>query len=56
VVARLWQRNRFFAGEGLLSHRHTSINEVPIAEADRKFQRSLGQRPDDYPSLSDFGF
>ncbi len=48
--------NWLFAADGLMSHRHSSINEMPIAEADRKFLWPLGRRPDDYPSLSDFGF
>lgn len=45
-----------FAEDGLMRARHASINEQPIAEADRKFHWPLGRRPDDYPSLSDFGF
>lgn len=48
--------NWLFAEDGLMSHRHSSINEMPIAEAERKFHWPLGRRPDDYPSLSDFGF
>ena len=45
-----------FEEDGLMIHRHTSINEHPIAEADRKFQWPLGRRPDGHPGLSDFGF
>ncbi|MEM7742863.1 MAG: nuclear transport factor 2 family protein [Pseudomonadota bacterium] len=45
-----------FDAAGLMAHRHASINEHPIAEADRKFRWPLGRRPDDHPSLSDFGF
>ncbi|WP_299044144.1 nuclear transport factor 2 family protein [uncultured Tateyamaria sp.] len=45
-----------FDADGLMAHRHASINEHPIAEADRKFHWPLGRRPDDHPSLSDFGF
>lgn len=45
-----------FAADGLMAHRHASINEMPIREEDRKFRWPLGRRPDDYPGLSDFGF
>ena len=45
-----------FEDDGLMTHRHASINEHPIAEADRKFFWPLGRRPDDHPGLSDFGF
>jgi uncharacterized protein len=45
-----------FEDDGLMAHRHASINEHPIAEADRKFFWPLGRRPDDHPGLSDFGF
>lgn len=47
-----WQ----FAEDGLMRTRHASINEHPIAEADRKFRWALGRRPDDHPGLSGFGF
>ena len=57
----LWFRaygneNWEFEDDGLMAHRHASINELPIAEADRKFFWPLGRRPDDHPALSDFGF
>lgn len=45
-----------FAEDGLMRYRHSSINEQPIAAADRKFHWPLGRRPDDHPGLSDFGF
>lgn len=45
-----------FAEDGLMAHRHASINERPITEAERKFRWPLGRRPDDHPGLSDFGF
>ena len=45
-----------FAADGLMTHRHASINEHPIAERDRAFHWPLGRRPDDHPGLSDFGF
>lgn len=47
-----WQ----FDADGLMDVRLASINEHPIAEADRKFHWPLGRRPDDHPSLSDMGF
>ena len=48
--------NWAFDEKGLMAHRHASINEHPVAEADRKFRWPLGRRPDDHPNLSDFGF
>lgn len=45
-----------FDEDGLMRHRHASINEHPISAADRKFHWPLGRRPDDHPGLSDFGF
>ena len=44
-----------FDGEGLMAVRHASINDVVIAESDRKYHWPLGRRPDDHPSLSDLG-
>lgn len=44
-----------FAKDGLMAHRHASINEMPIAESDRLFHWPLGRRPDDHASLSDLG-
>ncbi|EWY41964.1 50S ribosomal protein L21 [Skermanella stibiiresistens SB22] len=44
-----------FAPDGLMRHRHASINEHPIKEEDRKFRWPLGRRPDDHPGLSDLG-
>jgi nuclear transport factor 2 (NTF2) superfamily protein len=46
-----WQ----FDAEGLMARRHASINDLAIAEADRKFHWPLGRRPDDHPGLSDLG-
>ncbi len=45
-----------FENDGLMAHRHASINEHSIEEGDRKFFWPLGRRPDDHPGLSDFGF
>ena len=44
-----------FADNGLMRRRHASINDLPIAEADRKYHWPLGRRPDDHPGLSDLG-
>ena len=45
-----------FAEDGLMRARHSSINEHPIAETDRRFHWPLGRRPDYHPGLSHFGF
>jgi nuclear transport factor 2 (NTF2) superfamily protein len=42
-----------FEANGLMRRRIASINDLPIAEQDRKFRWPLGRRPDDHPSLSD---
>ena len=42
-----------FNADGLMTHRHACINDMPIKEADRKFHWPLGRRPDDHPGLSD---
>ena len=44
-----------FNAAGLMTHRHASINDLPIAESERKFHWPLGRRPDDHPGLSDLG-
>jgi hypothetical protein len=44
-----------FDPQGLMLTRHASINELPIAVADRKFHWPLGRRPDEHPGLSDLG-
>ncbi|ACD21288.1 nuclear transport factor 2 family protein [Paraburkholderia phytofirmans] len=44
-----------FDEHGLMAHRHASINDMPIREADRLYHWPLGRRPDDHPSLSDLG-
>jgi nuclear transport factor 2 (NTF2) superfamily protein len=41
---------------GLMTHRHASINDLPIKEAERRYHWPLGRRPDDHPGLSDLGF
>jgi len=40
---------------GYMRRRIASINDLPIAEADRKYRWPLGRRPDDHPGLSDLG-
>ena len=44
-----------FADNGLMAHRFACINDLPIAEAERKFRWPLGRRPDDHPGLSELG-
>ena len=46
-----WQ----FDAAGLMQQRHASINDLAIAETERKFHWPLGRRPDDHPGLSDLG-
>lgn len=43
-----------FEANGLMHHRHASINDMPIQEAERKFRWDAAQpRPLDHPSLTD---
>lgn len=42
-----------FAANGLMQRRIASINDLPIAETERKFHWPLGHRPDDHPGLSE---
>jgi nuclear transport factor 2 (NTF2) superfamily protein len=44
-----------FDDAGYMRLRIASINDLPIAEADRKYRWPLGRRPDDHPGLSDLG-
>ena len=44
-----------FDENGFMMHRFASINDLPIAEGDRKYHWPLGRRPDDHPGLSDLG-
>ncbi|GGD65952.1 nuclear transport factor 2 family protein [Caballeronia sp. LZ025] len=44
-----------FNEAGLMTHRHASINDLPIKESERKYHWPLGRRPDDHPGLSDLG-
>ena len=44
-----------FDGQGLMRRRFASINDLPIAEAERKYRWPQGPRPADHPGLSDLG-
>jgi len=44
-----------FDEQGLMTRRHASINDLPIAESERKFHWPQGRRPDNHPSLSEMG-
>jgi len=47
-----WQ----FDKQGLMHTRIASINDLSINASERKFLWQGNRRPDDYPSLSEFGF
>jgi len=40
---------------GLMTHRHASINDLKIEEHERKFHWEQGIRPSEHASLSDLG-
>ncbi len=44
-----------FNEAGLMRRREASINDIPMAEAQRKFFWPAGPRPDDAPGLTDLG-
>jgi nuclear transport factor 2 (NTF2) superfamily protein len=44
-----------FDPDGLMRRRLASINDLPIAAAERKFHWPLGRRPEDHPGLSELG-
>ncbi|MCY0147561.1 nuclear transport factor 2 family protein [Hoeflea sp. G2-23] len=46
-----WEFNQ----DGLMENRFSSINDLPISEAERKFRWPLGPRPADHPGLTDLG-
>ena len=53
-----WRRsygneNWEFAEDGLMRVRLASINDLPIAEVERKFRWPIGRRPDGHPGLSE---
>lgn len=47
--------NWAFDAKGYMAHRHASINDVPIAEADRLFRWPQGPRPEGHPGLTELG-
>lgn len=44
-----------FDEHGLMRRREASINDVWIAEGERRFHWPLGRRPDDHPGLTELG-
>ena len=46
-----WEFDAF----GFMQRRIASINDLPIADAERKFRWEAGRRPDDHPGLSALG-
>ena len=44
-----------FNEHGFMTRRFASINDLPIAESERKFHWPLGRRPDDHAGLSELG-
>jgi uncharacterized protein len=44
-----------FDAHGLMVVRFASINDLPIAESERRYRWPLGRRPDDHPGLSELG-
>lgn len=44
-----------FSAEGEMERRYACINDLPVAESDRKFHWPQGRRPDDHPGLSALG-
>ncbi|WP_374401616.1 DUF1348 family protein [Niveibacterium sp.] len=44
-----------FDENGLMARRFASINDLPIAESERKFHWEQGRRPDGHPGLSELG-
>lgn len=44
-----------FNEQGLMTHRHASINDLKISESERKFHWQLGARPLEHAGLTDLG-
>ncbi len=44
-----------FNEQGLMTHRHASINDLQIKKSERKFNWPPGRRPDTFPGLSELG-
>ena len=60
IQAGQWYRaygneNWEFSDEGLMRRREASINDVPIADSERKFLWPQGPRPQDHPGLTELG-
>lgn len=47
--------NWAFDTEGLMHTRIASINDLPIAQAERLYRWPAGRRPDEHPGLSELG-
>ncbi len=47
--------NWHFDLSGIMTHRHASINDLPLQQSERLFHWPLGPRPLDHPGLSDLG-
>jgi hypothetical protein len=59
-AAGTWYRsygneNWEFDEAGYMMARHASLNDVEIAETERKFRWPQGRRPDDHPGLTELG-
>ena len=58
-AGRWWRshgnENWLFDAQGYMAERHASINDVPIAEADRLFRWPQGVRPAEHPGLTALG-
>ena len=59
-LAGQWSRsygneNWEFDDHGFMQRRIASINDLPIAEANRKFHWEGGRRPDNHPGLTELG-
>jgi nuclear transport factor 2 (NTF2) superfamily protein len=44
-----------FDDQGLMRLRMASINDLPVAETERKYRWELGRRPDGHPGLTELG-
>jgi nuclear transport factor 2 (NTF2) superfamily protein len=44
-----------FDDQGLMRRRYASINDLPIAESERRYAWPQGRRPDEHPGLTDLG-
>ena len=42
-----------FKSDGIMAFRFASINDLPIAESERKYHWPLGRRPDDHAGLGE---